>query len=77
MDCYSLEDLEKGKITGVIIIASIFREEIAETLRGKGIFEFYFKEQWERERLRTAPEWNKIKEVMDSYGDEQGNREKS
>lgn len=76
VDCYSLEDVERGKVTGIIIIASIFREEIAEILRGKGIFEFYFKEQWERGRLRTAPEWNKIKEVMDSCDDEERNREK-
>lgn len=75
VDCYSLEDVEKGKVTGIIIIASIFREEIAEILRGKGICEFYFKEQWEMEWLKTAPEWNQIKEVMDCYGDEQGNRE--
>lgn len=68
INCYSLEEIKIGKIAGMIIIASIFREEIAITLKENGIFQFYFKEQWEKKLIEEAPEWNKIAEVITDYG---------
>lgn len=65
--CYSLRDVENGVVKGTIMIASIFREEIAATLREKGIEPFCFKETYERKVLQTAPEWANIKEVMSDY----------
>ncbi len=66
--CYSVKDVERGKVSGTIIVASIFREEIAENLKLGGIAKFYFKEQWDKEHLRTAPELYKIEEVVTRYG---------
>lgn len=65
--CYSLHDVENGLVKGTIIIASIFREEIAATLREKRIGPFYFKETYEQQVLNTAPDWQKIREVMADY----------
>ena len=65
--CYSLQDVENGVVKGTIMIASIFREEIAATLREKGIGPFCFKETYEQKVLQTAPEWANIKEAMSDY----------
>ncbi|MCI8981311.1 MAG: glycosyltransferase [Hungatella sp.] len=69
MNCYSLEEVMTGKITGTIIIASIFREEIAAVLKENGFSDFYFKEEWDRRMFGMAPGRGRIEEVIASYGE--------
>ncbi len=71
--CYSLQEVKTGIIEGTIIIASIFREEIAQTLREYGINSFYFKEEYEQKVMETAPERERIIKVIADYGREQKN----
>lgn len=65
--CFSLQDVESGSVEGTIIIASIFREEIAHILREKGITSFCYKEDYECKAMRSAPRREKILEVISTY----------
>ena len=67
MCCYSLQDVAGGAVKGTIIVASIFREEIAQVLKDKGITSFWFKEDYERIAMKSAPGRGKILEVIAAY----------
>lgn len=65
--CYSLQDFVNDKLNGNIIIASIFREEIAEQLRNNGIYSYIFKEDYEKKVIECIPIYLNIKNIMNSF----------
>lgn len=68
LPCYSLEAIEKKNENKMIIIASIYREEIAEQLKRRGIENFIYKEDYERIRMESAPTYERIQEEIMKYG---------
>ncbi len=65
--CYSIRDYLKGNINGSIIIASIFREEIAEQLKANGINNYVFKEEYEQKMIGSAPEFSRVQEEVKKH----------
>ena len=68
--CYSLEDVKKRSVRGIIVVASLFREEIADILRENGITDFWFKEDYDRQALDIVPEQSRMWKVVEAYGEE-------
>ena len=65
--CYSLEDVKRNVVRGTIIIASLFREEIAARLKANGITFFWYKEGYDRCVTGIAPEWSRVQKVLEGY----------
>lgn len=65
--CFSLESLIEEKRKGQIVIASIYREEIADELRQYGVENFLYKEEFDRKTTSTPPEWETVKENIERY----------
>lgn len=65
--CYSLEDVKRNVVRGTIIIASLFREEIAARLKANGITFFWYKEGYDRCVTGIATEWSRVQKVLEGY----------
>lgn len=69
--CCSIDDILRKNEEHTILIASIYREEIAVQLKERGIQNFIYKEDYEKQRLGCAPNIGRIQEEIIKY--ESGN----